>query len=276
MGAENPILIFDLPRRDGLVFNVRINEGIESIDVLDWLFDSIEKKLGPVYVETKAYTDVPHGIDSAPVYGEARMNNSLLGLFPVVRDGLGQLNPPIIPSVSGVFYTQNGEKFVVPMLDLELTSTGLEEQQIHADLCKVVECLQELGFSGLFLNSGSSYQFIADFAMPYSPWYWKIMGYYMTNLVDHGNTHPEAFLNIINSVNFGQMLIESQSLEEAKAISKKILTTFESIPTGEIRQGLLADVRWIAHKILEDANYLVRVTESKSYKRPPILVGDLS
>ncbi len=96
----------------------------------------------------------------------------------------------------------------------------------------------------------------------------------MKEMVDETQTVNRLRLNIEVSQKYGDRLIQSSSLKEAREVAKKILKAFPSIQTGETRSGLLYDPRWIAHRIVQGFNFL-RVTLSKDYAFLPKLVGEI-
>lgn len=185
---------------------------------------------------------------------------------------VNSLNPGMSPLEINPF-EEYEPLMVQPLLDLEITASGDPE----ADLKRVMQIFTNDGLTGFFLQSGDigkgSYYYAADYLLSYHPWFWKIMGYFMTRLVDT-RSGPAGYQNLDNSIELGTALLASDNLEQARGIAQEIRKRFPSIPSGKIRPGLSFDPRWIAHRITQGLNSL-RSDIAKDYKELPRLVAEL-
>lgn len=184
-----------------------------------------------------------------------------------------------IPSISGVFEVLSCERFVIPMMDLEIISSPTSQTTFQPDISEFCMKLAKSGNTGWIIRSGDSgkgsHWYIADYALPYNPYFWKSSGnlmLQMTETVDAGSLLHE---NILLSNMFAARLLDCTSIEEAQEIGASMLLTFPSQVSGLTRRGLLYDPRWEGHKLIEGTNPLVRTKRTKGYTSLPSVLVDI-
>lgn len=280
----------EIPQRD-LSIHFYENEPVGSIVTLAYSFTLLSELSENLNfsVEAKAYIEALHGVETPDYYGSLSPQNYFEELDRFMVQARKELHSPCVPSISGTFDVcarspqallgRPLSKFVIPMVDLEITATGHEIQHLERDLGTVSEILKENKFSGFLLRSGDihkgGYCYMSDFALPFNPGFWETMGLFMVVLIDTNNPERNAQQNISRSQSLGQKLLETRSLVEAREIANEISKTFPSIPSEKTRPGLYFDPRWIYHKLEAGNNCLMRPTSAKGYKSPPQLVGEI-
>lgn len=128
-----------------------------------------------------------------------------------------------------------------PTLDLEFPATDVRLLSLAS------QKLAKAGLAGHLFNNCYGEHYISDFFLPYDTSYWQMFGYMMQNLT-YDETENPGICNL--SFEFGKRLFSAQTQEESINIAKEILEVFPSLPTGNMRPGLLYDPRWIGHRLI--------------------------
>jgi hypothetical protein len=246
----------------------------------DWEFERVDMvgltefvlrenpQLFDTQVPIKAYEVVPHGTNPDIEVEMANVSN-LRQEVELFRQRIFREKPWVSwqSGIGGVFYRDNVPVSFVPMIDLELVSS----QNIEVDTKRLEAPLEMLGMYGSIVRSGDrgvgGYFFVGHKVLPYTPEYWRFMG-----RVLKGFSFGESE-NAINAREIGDGLIQANSLQEANGVATKIQVAFPTIKTGETREGLLCDPRWIYHKLL-DGYTILRESPGKSYQDRPLQVAE--
>lgn len=267
-----------LPEHQAIV-RYHPDEPVYGDGVLDWLYTLLSQQHGELQVSVKVFEPQPHGREGVERTGTVSSLDLQKGLDRFAR-GVSQEEDKIcIPAVSGVFTTVNGHKHFMPMLDLEKTASGATETALRNDLQIIGEALSQAGLTGSILRTGDvdrgSYHYVGDYALPYEPYYWQYMGLFMTSLVDNETVSIESAGNIANSLGYGSELVGADNLLKAQGVASEILDTFPSIKSGDRREGLFYDPRWVAHRLKQGINTLRLTVPTKGYKERPRLVAEV-
>lgn len=264
-----PLILDQFPKNFGSVhFTPDPINGLES---MQYLFSEFSNQLGPsASVMVKWFDDVPHGVLGGEELGWILVSDILKGLYS--SEGR-------IPSVSGVLKSQTGDFYVIPMMDLEIPASVDGHLRIQPEVEKLAVHLSEKGIGGFILRSGDpglgSHWYVADFALPYEPFFWCSFGYLMTVMFDDSDASLEGIENSFISQQFAERLINCRDYKEAREVGEEMLLRFPSVPSGCVRSGLWYDPRWVGHRLVQGVNTLVRVKRSKGYKSLPKLLVDI-
>lgn len=239
---------------------------ISSLDIFKDIFIPVQKKANShglhAAVAIKVYEETPHG--------KTDFTEVCLWLPPSTLDA--SFKPGMNLAISGVMKIDQ-ELFFIPTLDLEYPINEKYFSEI------ALQKLIGMGLSGNIIKSGYSHHFIGNSFYAYDKNFWRIMGLFMQNLVyDEDLFKTEVDL----SKSFGKQLLNAESLEECSTIADAILRVYPSLLSGQMRDGLLYDPRWIAHRLQPLrvefdllAINTIRVLKGKGYDKPPIFEGEI-
>jgi hypothetical protein len=245
------------------------NERVNVAELMEWVIETHpDLTLSNMKLPVKAYQIVDHGQTPESVIGfvstkdyKASVNSFRLSIFQSKRQWSAWQT-----GVGGVFYENEVPKYFVPMIDLEITSTD----DIEADIKKLIPHLNALGIDGSIVKSGDSkiggYFFIGHEPQDYDPNYWQFMGRVLVSFSEGDSSDAQAARTL------GTKLSDTQTIEDAIDIASKILIIFPSIRTGQEREGLLCDPRWIGHQLIQGFTIL-RYTPGKNYEEKPLQIA---
>jgi hypothetical protein len=241
----------------------------ERIDILEILNTSVSQYsiLRKMSIPIKAYQVVEHGQTPEEVLETITLKD--------VKASFEEFRQKIFKEkgwtswqtgIGGVFFDKGQPKLFIPMLDLEIVSTP----NLIKDTMSLENGLRKLDVDGSIVRSGDvgmgSYFFVGHDPQNYFPNYWQFMGNALISFTvgDNENTKKARY--------FGSVLSKAQTKEESVVIADEILACFPSIKTGQEREGLLVDPRWIGHK-LKDGFTILRQTPGKNYEDKPLQVA---
>lgn len=241
-------------------------ERIDMLKLLDFVV-STNPQLNETQIPLKAYQTVEHGNSPEELVKLIDVND-LQKAFEQFRLRVFREKGWVSwqTGIGGVFFCGGKPKYFIPMFDMEVISTDKPEE----DAQKLEGHLKALDIDGSLVKSGDpgigSYFFVGHSLLPYSPEYWRFMGKVL-NCFTEGES-----LNAKRAKELGSLLLSAKSIEESTIIADKILQQFPSIKTGDEREGVLCDPRWIGHKLKERFTIL-RQTPGKSYGDRPLQVA---
>lgn len=251
------------------------NERIDLISALEWVI--YEYKLNKGYkLEVKAYSNLPHGQEQQGKEGwvnASDIRGEVGGFRKRISDEVNW--PAWSTAISSVLNNKDQKpELFIPVMDLEIDATG----SVREDLKTIDSHLISIGLTGVFMRSGDvgsgSYFFVADKPWDYETGFRKFFGLMMVMMLDWQASGEEAKDNRHLSMQLGEKIIKTKSVDEAKLVAQETLQLFPSIPSGKRRPGLEIDPRWAARRFLEEKTYL-RYTPGKGYEDKPLMVADL-
>lgn len=239
---------------------------LSTIDIFKQLLIPIEQKAR----KNNQNTQVAVKVYETAVHGSEDYTEVSLWLPPSALEH--RFIPGVCLAVSGVIKVGT-ELYFLPTLDLEYP---VEDQELSN---LAMQKLINLGLSGNIVKSGYSHHFIGDTFFNYDQNYWKFFGIIMQNLIYDEELFP---IHTSLSKNFGVRLLIADSIETCIEIANEILLAFPSISSGQMREGLLFDPRWIAHRLTPlnvETDLLaintLRVTKGKGYTFAPTFEAEL-
>lgn len=206
---------------DGLKYSITgEDDPVKGEDFVIFLYSILTESLGELDIFVKAYAqDRLHGDNPLELIGTVSSINLISDLSTFTQTATAEFDEPCISSISGTFKTKEGLKLVVPMMDLDIPSSGQSKEKIYHDLIPLISILMKNKVSGYILRSGDvgigSYHFVCDFVVPYNPSFWQSIGWFMEIMVE------EQFQNrnVVDSKRLGMSLSKAQTLEEARVIA---------------------------------------------------------
>jgi len=241
----------------------------ERVDILGILEASISQhpSLRKMSAPVKAYQVVEHGQIPEEVLGSINLAS--------IRESFTEFRLKVFKErgwtswqtgIGGVFFDRGQARSFIPMLDLEAIST----KKLERDTKLLEGGLKTLNVDGSIVRSGDigigSYFFVGHDPVDYSPHYWQFMGKALVSFTVGDNE------NTAKIKDFGNKLLQARTREESVLVADEILASFPSIRTGQEREGLLVDPRWVGHK-LKDGFTILRQTSGKNYEDRPLQVA---
>ncbi len=231
-----------------------------------------------VWTQIKTYEQVPHGEIAVENYQHIQV----AGLLEEINESIqsNTVNHSVKKWTGGlsgnIFIARDSEwvdqprnivqeasiKLCLPLLDLDIRATSNYRQ----DLAEVTEKFRYNKISGYFALSGEAYHFIADFVLPYEPYYWQSLGT-MANVL----TPQNATYDQINLTEVFTAIATSQTLMEAQNVSSIILHPLQGIPSNTKTSSDI-DARWLSHR-LRDGVTILRSAIAKGYEDVPKVVA---